>query len=268
MTRRVRTEPSNTEPSKTWVALSKIKMGTIELGWSALGYAAGKATGDRFRHYDLELDVSGREFTPHMKGLLFRRRYEDPEIRMIRRYLRDSHTVVELGASLGITSAHIAALLPSGGRLLCVEANPRLIDGMQRRVAPHARHISLEIETMAVASQIGTARLRITPTSPGSHLVTEQGQDTVSVHTTTLRELLAKHSIEEFDLVADIEGAEASILLDDPDSLSGCRRALFEFHDTTHDGQRLSVADFVDATVALGFRILERHGRVATFERE
>lgn len=266
------TRPVRTEPSAARVVLSKIKMTTIEVCWSALGYAAGKVTGDRFRHYDLELDVSGREFTSHMKGLLFRNRYEDPEIRMIRRYLRDSGTVVELGSSLGITSAHIAALLPSGGRLLCVEANPRLVDGMQRRVAPHARHISLEIETMAVAGQIGTARLRITPTSPGSHLVTGPGEpderNTVEVHTTTLRDLLTKHAIDEFDLVADIEGAEASILLDDPHSLSGCRRALFEFHDTVHDGQRLSVADFVDTTVALGFRILERHGRAVAFERE
>ena len=65
--------------------------------------------------------------------------YEGAETRMIRSNLQASPTVVELGSSLGVTTAHIAAVMAPGGRLVCVEANPRLISGLSeesRRTKP------------------------------------------------------------------------------------------------------------------------------------
>jgi FkbM family methyltransferase len=255
-------------PSRTRLFLYHVKARSIFMARSAAGYLIAKSTKYQIPHYDLKIDTSGAEFSPQMRAMLYWRRYEDPEIRMIRRHLRGANTVVELGASLGVTTAHIATMLPHGGQLVCVEANPRLIDGMQRRVAPHARHIALEIETLAISDDVGTANLRLTPTTPGSHLVDGAAdQDTITVHTMPLRELLTKHAITEYDLVCDIEGAESSFLLGDTGALDGCRRAVFEFHDTTYRGAPVSEAELLDAARTIGFRVLEKQGRVVAMER-
>jgi hypothetical protein len=83
----------------------------------------------------------------------------------------------------------------------------------------------------------------------------------------TLREILRRTGVSDFDLVSDIEGAETAFLLQDPDVLRGCRRAVIELHDTTVDGRAVSVSDLLEAVVAAGLRIIRRHGPVVSLTR-
>ena len=87
--------------------------------------------------------------------------YEGAETRMIRSMLRDSPTVVELGSSLGVTTAHIAAMMAPGGRLVCVEANPRLIPGLSERIAPHKPGLCVDVIHAAVTGYCGMTELVI-----------------------------------------------------------------------------------------------------------
>ena len=187
---------------------------------------------------------------------------------MIQRMLRDSSTVVELGSSLGVTTAHIAAVMAPGGRLVCVEANPRLIPGLSERIAPHTAGLRVDVIHAAVTGHCGTTELVIAPETVGSHLgVTRPDEAVVRVPAMTLREVLRRTDVAEFDLVSDIEGAEAAFLLDDPGVLSTCRCAVIEFHDTVADGHAVSVFDLIDAAFAAGLRIVSRHGPVVAFSR-
>ena len=83
----------------------------------------------------------------------------------------------------------------------------------------------------------------------------------------TLREVLRRTDVAEFDLVSDIEGAEAAFLLDDPGVLGKCGRAVIEFHHTVVDGHAVSVFDLIDAAVATGLRVVGRHGPVVALAR-
>lgn len=226
------------------------------------------ATGNRIRNYGLQFDVSGPQFSPQVRAQLFWHIYEGAEIRMIRRHLRGTSTVVELGASLGITSAHIVSLLASGGRMLCVEANPYLVDGLRERITSFSRDAVVDVLNAAITSNVGMASLSLGVNNVDSHLSDGRPESRcVTVPATTLRHLLTSHSIEEYDLVSDIEGSEASFLLGDPDALAGCRRAVLELHESTYNGQLFSPLDLIDAAKAQGFRVADRHGPVVALER-
>jgi FkbM family methyltransferase len=194
--------------------------------------------------------------------------YEAAETRMIRRFLRGSTVVVELGSSLGVTTAHVAAVMAPGGHLICLEANPRLVRGLRERLLPHAASLQVDVIHAAISSRCGVVDLTLAAETIGSRVGKPRpGESTVEVPALTLREVLRKVQVTEFDLVADIEGAEATFLMSDPDVLEGCGRAVLELHSTTVNGQRVSVFDLIDAAEAAGFRVASRHGPVVALTR-
>jgi hypothetical protein len=97
-------------------------------------HRAGQS-GKRIRHQGIWFDTRSSDFIPEVRAQMFWGAYEGAETRMIHRFLRDSTAVVELGSRLGITAAHIAAVMAEGGHLTCVEANPRLLPGLQDRIS-------------------------------------------------------------------------------------------------------------------------------------
>jgi FkbM family methyltransferase len=194
--------------------------------------------------------------------------YESAETRMIRDLLRGSTAVVELGSSLGITSAHIAALMAKGGHLVCVEANPRLMPGLRGRLARRTATLRVDFVHAAVTGHCGDSVLAVSPTTVGSRLAALQScDDVVAVPALTLREILRRTGVSDFDLVCDIEGAESSFLPGDPGALRGCRRAVMELHDTAVGGCAVSVSDLAAAATAAGLRVIRRHGPVVGLVR-
>src|SRR4051794_24308750 len=73
------------------------------------------------RNQGLLLDVRDNTFDPRTRSSLFWGIYERHEIQFIRSALKGATAVVELGAGRGVSTAHIASLLPSGATLIAVE---------------------------------------------------------------------------------------------------------------------------------------------------
>jgi FkbM family methyltransferase len=232
------------------------------------GRLIGTVSGNRVRHHGLWFDVRGRDFSPQVRAQMFWGAYESAETRMIRGLLRGSTAVVELGSSLGVTSAHIASLMAPGGRLVCVEANPRLLAGLRGRLARRAVSLRVDFVHAAVTDHCGEAVFSLSRMTASSRLGAIRPHDAaVKVPALTLREILRQTGVTDFDLVSDIEGAESAFLLQDPDALRGCRRAVIELHDTRVDGRAVSVSDLLEAAAAAGLRIIRRHGPVVSLAR-
>lgn len=224
-------------------------------------------TGDCITRDGVRIDLGSPDFCPRVRAQLFWGIYESAEIRMIRAYLRSAETVVELGSSLGVTAAHIASVTVPGGRLLCVEANPRLVPGIRSRVGDHASHLRLEIENAAIADRMGEVRFQLTRDTLTSRLATDQCDGSISVPATTLGALLARREIGEFDLVSDIEGAEATFLLGDRSALDRCRRVVIELHATTYEQRRVTPEELLEGARELGFQVVDRRGVVVALSR-
>ena len=155
-----------------------------------VGRLIGVLSPNRVRNCSLVFDVRSSDFSPRVRAQMFWGIYEGAEIRMIRDLLRGSTTVVELGSSLGVASAHIAALMAPGGHLVCVEANPRLLPGLRDRLARHAVSVRVDLVHAAVAGHCGDAALALSAATVGSRLGTARpGETVVTVPALTLREI-------------------------------------------------------------------------------
>ena len=240
------------------------------------GRVIGALSANRVRHQGVWFDVRGSDFSPQVRAQMFWGSYEGAETRMIRELLRGSTTVVELGSSLGVTTVHVAALMAPGGRLLCVEANPSLLPGLRDRLARHTVSLHVDFLHAAVTDTCGEVVFDVSPSTVSSSLASPAGGRAlpaglsgrrVRVPASTLREILRRAEVDEFDLICDIEGAEAAFLLKDPDVLRRCRRAVIELHATTSDGRPVSVSDLAEAATTTGLRVVRRHGPVVGLVR-
>jgi FkbM family methyltransferase len=254
------TEPGTASPLKLRVA----RIVTSD----PAGRLIGTLSAHRVRHHGLVFDVRSSDFSPRVRAQMFWGIYESAETRMIRDQLRGSTMVVELGSSLGVTSAHIAALMAPGGHLVCVEANPRLLPGLRDRLAGRAGSLRVDVVHAAVAGHCGDAALAVSATTVGSRVGAARPRETtVTVPALTLREILRRTGVDDFDLVSDIEGTESTFFLRDPGVLDRCQRAVIELHDSTDGGRRVPVSALLEAAVAAGFRVVRRHGPVVALAR-
>jgi FkbM family methyltransferase len=249
--------------------VSTLKRRAAEIVTSDIsGRVIGVLSRKRIWHLGLWFDTRSTDFSARVRAQMFWGAYESAETRMIKRTLSGSSTVVELGSSLGVTTAHIAAAMITGGRLICVEANPRLITGLPGRVVPYAAGLRLDIIHAAVTGHCGSTELVIAGETVSSRLGAHRPDEPVVwVPAMTLREILRRSDIADFDLASDIEGAEAAFLLDDPGVLDRCGRAVLEFHDTVVDGHAVSAAELINAACKTGLRVVDRRGSVVALTR-
>jgi FkbM family methyltransferase len=257
-------------PQNGLVTASALKIKIAGIVTSArAGNVIGTVTRRRIRHMGVQFDTRSPDFSPQIRARMFWGMYESAETKFIKSHLRDSETVVELGSSLGITSAHIATTMNPRGHLVCVEANPQLVPGLRQRIMEHAESLQVEVIHAAVTSHCGTTALALAPETMSSHLaVAEPPRElVVYVPALTLRDILRQTHVTEFDLVSDIEGGEAAFLLQDPSSLDGCRNAVIELHEIITAEAKVSVFDLIDAATTAGFQVASRHGPVVALKR-
>jgi FkbM family methyltransferase len=262
--------PSQAQSTPELSTASALKLGISKVvAGDRAGRLIGALTRKRIYHQGIWFDTRSNDFTPSVRAQMFWGGYEGAETRMIRSLLRNATTVVELGASLGITAAHIAAAMVPGGRLICVEANPRLLPGLRERMPRHAPSLHVEIIHAAVTDHCGSTALTIAAETVGSRLnaVPRPTERIARVPALTLREILRLTGTTKFDLVSDIEGAEVSFLVQDPDVLDMCQRAVIELHESTLRGRTVSVFDLMEAAAAAGFQTVGRHGPVVALAR-
>ncbi len=236
---------------------------------------AGLATlfGDRIPTRGMRVHTDSPRIANETKAALFWGIYERAEIDFVRRHLDGDLDVVELGGGIGVLSCAILRGMVDGAKLVTVEADPALAGLLERNIASNhpGRRYSIVRQAVSYPPGPGTAVDFIV----GDSIVTGRvaaagdaaGGEVRSVPATTLSRILEENEIGDYALVADIEGAEAQILLHDVPGLARCREIIIELHDTEVDGARFSIQDLVDRIEALGFRLIDRYAGVCAFRR-
>jgi FkbM family methyltransferase len=211
-------------------------------------------TRHRIRNYGLTFDTRDPAITPQVEAQLFWQIYESAEIRFARRYLADCPTVIDLGSIALDVMAH-------DGRLISVEANPKLLKSLRRNLAAHAGDREFVVVHAAIAYGAPCAHLESHGQTLGGKISVDGGG--VEVPATTLADLLTDHQVGRYALLADIEGAERDMLEHDSLALERCDCAVVELHETP----RASVDALIQSFATVDLVLVDRRGPVVALKR-
>jgi FkbM family methyltransferase len=252
--------------------LSKVAVGRT-LSNPVLGTLISRACRNRIPSKGIVIDTSSPDFTAVVKAQLAFGIYESAEIRFIRKYLRGCLKVLELGASLGVTAAHILDVAAPGAEVICVEANPNLLATLRATTTAAAERAGAVSRTIhgavppdpiigsqSVGLMLGSSHL-------GSQACTIEGSDPgrqLSVPAVDLAEVIQDWT--DYVLVCDIEGAEAALILSAHPVLTGASRVVIELHETVYGNTLVTVDDLKNALRNTGFVPVEENGRVMVLD--
>jgi FkbM family methyltransferase len=195
--------------------------------------------------------------------------YEGNEIRHLRKFLRSDLDVIEFGGGIGAVSMHIIKIQNRAQRLIVVEPNPYLIDTLKKNIVLNAPWKKVEVLNRALdysgQEEVG---LDISSNNLGSKVMNSQDNQRTSVKTTSLKKLLQGYGIGEFALVADAEGAEAGMIIEDTESLMRCHQMIIELHPVVYEGQQYSVDTLCQKLVSIhGFTLIANRHNVYVFDK-
>jgi FkbM family methyltransferase len=247
------------------VTANKLKQNVARLLQSSpVASLVGHMSRGRIRNHDLTFDTRDPAITKKVASQLFWRLYEGAEIRLVRKHLRGSGVVIDLGASLGFTGSHALSRMTANGHYIAVEPNPNLTLSLVKTLKSQAQGQRVDVLCAAISSEGETSvPLSISAENVGSR-VQESGQ---LVAATTLSAIVERFAVDKFTMISDIEGAESSFIFEDP-ALEKCQRMVIELHRTEHNGSFMEIEDLVDAILKRGFALMEQDGPVFAFARD
>ncbi len=199
--------------------------------------------------------------------------YESSEIRFVEKFLDKDRDVLELGSSIGVVSSHIAAKLNKSSRLVCIEANPQLLDSINTNITRHiAKDASFQVINCAISYDVEKVHFASTSNNTDTRVKKNKSStssDEIVVDARTLSSILKETDLGEYTLVSDIEGSEVEIFMNETDCLQKCRQLFIELHDTSYRDQSYTpqgVAELIQSRH--GFKLVSQHGPVYYFNRK
>ena len=155
--------------------------------------------------------------------------YESAELRYVKKYLPLRKNVIELGSSLGFIAGHIQ-LYKQPKKLVCVEANPFLIDLINRNTAGMA-----QVFNGVVTEDQSDIQFRfIKGDSSVAGTVQKEGTTGIEIKKISIPQLIREVNQEEYVLICDIEGSEYDLLLPILESHK-CEMLILETHEQVRE---------------------------------
>jgi len=238
------------------------------------GWLVGTVFANRVPHRGVVVDTRHREVKMSVKAALLWGIYESGETRFIQKYLKPTRDVVELGASLGVVTSHIARAVGTKHQIVVVEANPKLLDSIETNVRRNCSGARLAVVHGAIFYPSGdepapaSIHLQIGNTNTDSSVGGGASATSVAVPVTTLSQILESHTINDYTLICDIEGAEIGLLEREKAALARCALLIIELHRTSWAGKEISADELCELLQSEhGFQLRDRHGPVCVFDR-
>jgi FkbM family methyltransferase len=150
---------------------------------------------------------------------MYRGTYQSKVTRLLKRFLRDGDTFIDVGANVGYVSAFGLGLVGKTGQVHAFEPVPRYFD-LLRRVQQDNPSFRLDVNGTALGDKPGVATIAVTklPNMGWNTMVPDfmnarDVAETVEVPVTTLDAYLAEKQIRRLRLVKiDTEGYEFPVL--------------------------------------------------------
>ena len=193
--------------------------------------------------------------------------YEAAEAQLVLRHLPADRPVIEFGGSLGIVSALVRTRLQADVAQVVVEANPDVFATMEANIRRQPGGAGTEIVHAALAYGTETVTFTVSDNVHASSLDGRRTGREVTVPVVTLAECLDRLKASGVTLIADVEGAEIDLLLNERDALRRIDLALVEIHEDALAARGYDAAWFVERMRAAGLDEVDRCEATLAFAR-
>ncbi len=232
---------------------------------------------NEFQLDGVPIPVRGAPYSFGVKRLLCSGDYVKPERQLVARILRPGMNVVEMGGSIGVLTAIIAARIQPGGTLVSVEAADDLVaysrTWLERRF-PHVKVVQ------GYAFPVHQLPAGLVVHGFDNHGVSLGGQVEYTVtpaanaagpadgKTFDIATLCSKNGVPLPDvLVADIEGAETVLLVPGVQLPASIRHVVIELHPGLYAGKAKDRDRLIRFFENQGLPLVERTGESYLFSR-
>lgn len=185
------------------------------------------------------------------------RTWREPELRLIRTYLRSGNHVIDVGANVGDTVLTAALKVGADGRVWAIEAHPRTFSFLQGNLALN-RASNVVALNAAAASETG----RLSFSDDRRDDMNRVGGKGIEVAALRLDDLVPHRGLIDL-LKIDVEGYELQVLRGAPDFLARTRCILFEVAESHFQQYGYNLANVLDLLVDQGFTLLRPIGQAS-----
>ena len=177
--------------------------------------------------------------------------FEAGEVSLLRAYIVEGGTVIDVGANIGFFTLNFAAWVGASGQVFAIEPAQENFERLAARVKRQGYSQRVTLIQAAVAEKFGELRLALNTVNPMDHRLSENG---TPVRAITIDDLCASNGWPPVCLVKiDVQGAEGRVITGAIETLKRCGPALFveiEESSVRRDSPR---ALFLDELTSLGY---------------
>lgn len=203
---------------------------------------------------------------PIGQELLAYGRYEEEVDLFLRTHLTSGSIFLDVGANIGLHSARASQIVGPNGRVIAVEASPRIYQRLRHTVEDNNL---LNVETLNVAATDGSTESLPFWDAPPDHfgmgaLVEQYGKEPVQVPTRSIDNLLRDAHVSRIDVMkVDVEGFESGVFQGARELLKSPHApiVIFEVLDWAERRAGLEVGSSQRILQSYGYDLYEMNGR-------
>ncbi|PWB83569.1 MAG: FkbM family methyltransferase [Methylocystaceae bacterium] len=183
------------------------------------------------------------------------RTWREPELRLIRAYLRNGDHVIDVGANVGDTALTAALQVGAEGCVWAIEAHPRTYSFLKGNLALNGAKNIMALNA-AAASEPGSLSF----SDDRRDDMNRVGGTGIDVEARRLDDLVPHHGPIDL-LKIDVEGYELQVLGGAPDILLRTRCVLFEVAESHFQQYGYNLATVLELLATRGFTLLRPIGQ-------
>lgn len=237
------------------------------------GELISRIKSDKLYCYSLIVDTSNPVISSTVKAALFFNKYESAESRFIIKYLYTDHDVIELGASIGISSCLIRRKLNTDKKVISVEANQALIDTITKNIQNNKLNYNFFLLNKAISYDISDTKKvsfrKQEDTLLGKIIHVNQSTPIPGntwVDTIKFVDIINEYQIKDYSLVCDIEGSEIELFLNENECLKNCKQIIIETHTTSYRDINYKFSELAELIRSRhNFKLIDSYGPVYVF---
>lgn len=223
--------------------------------------------GNIYHFHGVEVEVPN-SISVDLKNALLKEKYESEERGFIEDYLPEGIDVIELGGSIGVVSAFTRSRMVPHARQVVVEAIPKLAKICSKNIAKQDKQNRSTVIQAAI-SYCGNDSIRFSQ-GDNPHVGRIAGHDeaALDVPVIQLEKICEDHSVKQFVLICDIEGAEIELFSKSEIWKTACPLIVLETHPGFYDRGVSQQQELVKLIEDAGFNQLGETRGVYAFSRQ